>query len=197
MAGEAPNMEAIVQAIGPAACRTTAEIAELSGLTRKQVGMACGKLVMRDLIERIEVGCFRLTPNGKDIVSGAAKLDPNPRKPLNCARVPRTTTLRQRAWAAMRLQKRFTVADIATLAANERDKQPEHHLAKWFSYLVRAGYLAALPRRVPTSAPTSNGLKCWTLLRDTGDIVPLVRADGSWHDHNTGATGAGGAPCSR
>lgn len=181
------KQEAIVRAIGPAQCLTTAEIAAAIGRPNKQVATACSKLVTGAVIERVEVGCFRLTPLGRDVVSGARDL------PRGCPQGPHTgpkarppDSLRQRAWAAMRLTRRFTAGEIATLAGAAADKSPETHLVSWFGMLVRAGYLAVLPRRVPGTAPTSNGHKCWTLLRDTGEIAPRVRLNGTYYDYNTG-----------
>lgn len=194
MAGRATNMEAVVRAIGPDACRTTAEISDAAGLDRKAAIEACCKLVVSELIERVEVGCFRLTPAGRDVASGARIIKSGPRGRMGKTRVSRSTTLRQRAWAAMRLQKRFAVTDIVTLAATGRDNDPEAHLVGWFRALTKAGYLAELPRRIAGTAPSSPGYKCWVLLRDTGEMAPLVRLDGTWHDHNTGEDGV---PCSR
>lgn len=194
MAGTAQRLEAIIRSIGPAQCLTTGEIASLVGLPNKQVATACCRLITGRIIERVEVGCFRLTPEGQKVEAGERKLRSGPRAPLTGPRVPRTTTLRQRAWNAMRLTRRWTVGEIATLAATGGERQPEAHLVKWFGLLVKAGYVAELPRRAPGTAPTSNGAKCWALIKDTGEIAPIVRPDGSSYDYNLGCEVP---PCSR
>lgn len=187
MAGAASRLMAIVRTIGPSQCLTTAEIAAEMDIPNKQVATACTRLVVGQIIERIEKGCFRLTSAGREVQAGRRMLKGSgPKGPLAGPRAPRPTTLRQRAWTAIRLSRRFSVADIATLAATEGDRKPEQHLVKWFGHLVGAGYLAELPRRVPGTAPTSNGHKCWALVRDTGEIAPLVRPDGTIYDYNTG-----------
>ncbi|MFG1409481.1 hypothetical protein V5G24_00075 [Xanthobacter sp. VTT E-85241] len=189
--GAATRLEAIVRTIGPAKCLTTAEIAGAIGIPNKQVATACCRLITGQIIERVEVGCFRLTAEGKKVARGERRLRSGPRSRLTGPRVPRPTTLRQRAWAAMRLSRRFTVGEIVTLAATAEETKAEAHLVKWFGLLVRAGYVALLPRRVPGTSPTSNGAKCWALLKDTGEIAPVIRPDGSVYDYNTGA----GEPC--
>lgn len=200
MPGAATRQEAIIRAIGPERCLTTSQIAGAIGRPHKQVATACSTLVTSRMIERVEVGCFRLTPAGREVERGERTLQSGPRSPLCGPRIARADTLRQRAWAAMRLTRRFTVPEIVTLAARPEDGAAETHLAKWWPMLMKAGYLAVLPRRAPGSAPTSNGYKCWALIRDTGDIAPLVRSDGTYYDYNTGEgtpRRKGGAPCSR
>lgn len=187
MPGDARHLTAIVQTIGPANCLTTAEIAAAMGIPGKRVATACTRLVVSQIIERVERGCFRLTPAGRDVQSGKRALKGSgPKGQLTGPRVPRPSTLRQRAWTAIRLSRRFTVSEITMLAATPEDRGAERHLVKWFGHLVKAGYLAELPRRAPGTALTSNGHKCWALVRDTGETAPLIRPDGTYYDYNTG-----------
>ena len=75
------------------------------------------------------------------------------------------------AWAAMRVHKRFTSANIASVTGIKRD-----NLKKYISALHRAGYLK---QERPHQAGKSLGHAIWRLVRYTGPKHPLPRRDGS------------------
>lgn len=83
---------------------------------------------------------------------------------------------RDRAWTAMRVQRRFTLPDlIATAEASEAN------VGTYVRGLARAGYLRA-------AQPKRNGHKgghiVWALTRDTGPLAPRLQSDGRTFDPN-------------
>lgn len=88
----------------------------------------------------------------------------------------------------MRLTKRFTVSEIAMLAANDRARNPESNLWRYLKALQKVGYIVELPQRADDGIPNSNGLKVWRLVRDTGDIAPVLTVDGILKDLNPRGT---------
>lgn len=170
MAGAATHQIAVMGAIG---ARTVDidTLADSLPMSRKAISTAAGKLIAREYVERLETGLYRLTLMGREMLEAGANLRSGPHRGRRKHPVY-AHTLQQRAWAAMRLSSRFTIGDIATLAATPDDKKPEASLQRFFHRLTRAGYLAELPTRVPGQSETSNGFKQWRLLRDTGEHAP-------------------------
>ncbi|SDH90125.1 hypothetical protein [Roseospirillum parvum] len=186
MCGVATHQEsllAVLAAGGPEVCLTTAELAARSGLTRKQVGEASGKLVRRNLIERAEVGCFRLTDHGRAHVAAGTPLTSAPIKQFTAMRRHRDS-LRVRAWRAMRMRGKFTIADVAGLALRPGEREGE--VQRYLRTLFRAGYL----RRLAGGGPCLR----YALVRDTGPEAPML-IDGrrAVRDPNTGDTVAVGS----
>nr|WP_170181927.1 hypothetical protein [Phreatobacter stygius] len=160
------------------------QLADALPVSRKGISSAVGRLVARGYVERLEIGVYRLTVSGQEALGdGSARRFTHyrTRKDRICP-----DSLRQRAWKAMRLQIRFAIGDIVTLAARPNDRNPENALNRWFKALTRTGHIVELPVRARGAAPTSNGFKQWRLVRDTGDIAPSLRGDGSVVDRNTG-----------
>lgn len=152
---------------------------------RKQIATAAAKLIQRAYLERLETGLYRLTLTGREALEAGTSLSSGPHRGRRKHPVY-SDSLQQRAWAAMRLQPRFTIGDIVTLAATPEDKDPEGSLQRFFYRLTRAGYLAELPTRARGTSPTSNGYKQWRLLRDTGEHAPRwLEAQKAFKDWNT------------
>ena len=104
-------------------------------------------------------------------------------------------TLRQRAWNAMRMSGAFTIGDIVMAAASGSERDADNNLQRYFCALVKARYLTVLPVRARGTKPTSNGFKRFRLLKDTGPIAPVYRANkGCLFDHNLGERGES-IPC--
>jgi len=139
---------------------------------RKQIATAAAKLIQRAYLERAETGVYRLTLTGRKALEEGVSLTSGPHRGKRKHPVY-ANTLQQRAWTAMRIRtNRFTIGDIAQLAAIEADIEPEKSLQRFFHRLTRAGYLAELPTRVRGLCETSPGFKQWRLLRDTGEHAP-------------------------
>ncbi|MBL8350489.1 MAG: hypothetical protein JNL87_09250 [Burkholderiaceae bacterium] len=88
----------------------------------------------------------------------------------------RTRGLRERAWWVMRELPRFTLDDLLLTLVDDGQKDAPSNLQKYISALERVGVLVRLQRRVPGSAPTSNGHVIWRLARDLGRAAPVWRS---------------------
>lgn len=188
--GNATHQAALLAAMSNP-CKGPATIDELVArlpIGRKQIASAAAKLIQRDFVERMETGLYRLTSTGKDALEKGVSLSSGPHRGKRKYPV-HADTLRQRAWAAMRLSKRFTVQDLLTLAAREDDGDAEGNIRRFCHQLVKSGYLAQLPVRVDGSRETSPGHVCYRLLRDTGARAPQYRkATRAFYDWNTRET---------
>lgn len=95
-------------------------------------------------------------------------------------------TIRTKAWRAMRIKGKFSLEDLgrAVLDGSEAGKEPLENIRKYVIGLQKTGYLIEMKRRVPGSAPTSNGSKRWMLSRDTGPLAPIIRKGETVWDQN-------------
>ena len=155
------------------ACLMIGDIADDLGLTHGQVSQAAALLIARGYLERIERGCFRATPAGRAARDAGVRIVTGVTGPTRALRVPKRTTIRQRAWNTMRITRTFTVADLTTAVAREGDGDVEENLRRYVAALARAGYLARAARRRPGTAPGSNGFAVYSLVRDTGPVAPV------------------------
>nr|WP_319485491.1 hypothetical protein [uncultured Cohaesibacter sp.] len=162
----------------------------LPDFKRREIVKCAGRLVMRGLLERVELGCYQLTDDGKQIIASGQKITSGPiRADRGLSRKPRET-LRQRAWNAMRMSGAFTIGDIVMAASTGSEKNADNNLQRYFCALVKARYLTVLPVRVRGTKLTSNGFKRFRLMKDTGPIAPIYRANkGCLFDHNLGERG--------
>lgn len=168
-------LTAIAQA-KPRQCFTRRDVELATGMTAKQVENACGKLARHGLIEQAGKGCLKLTAAGRAAAEGGAKLRSGPRGRQPGSR-GRGEGLRARAWRAMRVRRKFAVADLVMLAAEGGERDPESNLLKYIRALTRAGILVELKHRAAPASLTSNGGKRWWLMetRDPGPLAPTVR----------------------
>lgn len=174
------------------ACLTLDDLANQSGHSRHQVSAAMAKLVSRGLVSRVERGCFEVTAEGRSAVAAGKVIKAGPRGAHSGRRSAVRDTLRQRAWNAMRLSRRFTVRDIAMVATRGGEGDPVENVSRFFRELQRAGYLQRVGTEEGT-APTSNGFARYALVRDTGHRVPVYSAKHrALRDFNTGED----VPCS-
>ncbi|WP_141703466.1 hypothetical protein [Methylobrevis pamukkalensis] len=181
MSGEATRQMEIARALAGGGCLTTAEIAEATGIDRRDVAVFTGRLVVRSWIVRREIGCFALSDVGRQGLESGEVLVSGPTGPRTGAlQRPKRRTGRDRMWSAMRIKRKFTVGDITELAGVNRDAA-----SRYIQALARVGLLTPL-RREPGFAPTSNGHGRWLLTGDTGPKAPSVRRRGEVHDANTG-----------
>lgn len=95
-------------------------------------------------------------------------------------------TLRQKAWRAMQIKGKFTLADLVrnALAEDGAAKDPRNNLGRYVKALCRVGVLAEMKRRATPTSPTSNGEKRWMLVRDLGRQAPVVRSLTEVYDPN-------------
>jgi hypothetical protein len=176
-------MAAIKELVCPKGCVKHSAIVKHSGLKSRQVADACSLLTKHGYIKRdvytddtVKPGCYRLTALGQAALDEGAKLTSGPKGPNGKAR-PRPDGLRDRAWRLLRIRRKASVPEIVGLlldaGTNAIDiDRAENNLSKYFRQLMRAGYLSEMRREAPTS-PTSNGVKRFLLIRDTGLLPPI------------------------
>jgi len=169
-------------------CKTITVLAAELELTNRQISDAASALIQKNLLERVELGCFQLSAAGRAAAARSESITSGPNGPHSAPRSAQRNTLRQRAWAAMRIQRRFTVQDILTAATTGEEVRAQNNLQRYFKVLCSAGVLRRLPKRQPGSAPSSNGFVQYTLVRDLGHIAPSHRMKArTLFDHNSGA----------
>jgi len=187
MTGTATIQNAIIDVLDGDLCLTTDQLVAATCEGRKAIPQATCKLVSRGLVERVEIGCFRLTDEGKAAKKEGIKIKcgPSGKRPDNSVRRVRKITVRQKIWRVIVNKKKVAVPDIERLIATD-DTNYRNYIQRYIRALVRAGYLAELPRRAAGASLTSNGFKRYLLVRDTGHLAPIYQADKKrFHDQNT------------
>lgn len=167
------------------ACRTIDELFTMLPLTRRQISDGAASLIMRGQLERIETGCYQLTPAGLTAHAAGEAITSGPTgKHTGRSRRPLKNTLRQRAWTAMRMSGTFTIGDLVMAAARE-ERDAETNIARYLRSLKATAYVLELPVRSRGTHLTSNGFKRFRLIKDTGPIAPVwSRARNRLVDHN-------------
>lgn len=178
MAGDATSQTGILGLLATDGPLTLAEIASRLTLTHHAVSRAACALIVRGYVQRLERGVYEATLAGLQAVREGRKLTSGPRRAHGKGRPPNLDSARQRAWTAMRVAKRFTVADLAVAVRRVGDPDPSHNLGKYCRSLVEAGILVTGMFRADDGVPNSNGLKVYRLLRDVGHVAPMVRRQG-------------------
>lgn len=183
--GQIPTI--ILHCLADGACRTMDELDELLDLNRRQISDGAARLVMRDYVERIEVGCYQLTVSGLEAAKAGTTIKCGPIGPhTGRTKKPGGDTFRRRLWNAMRVGGAFTIPDLI-MAARRDDAAPESNAASYIRHLVAAGYLVELRQRQRGSHLTSNGFKRFRLILNTGPIAPVwSNKRRTLHDYNTG-----------
>ncbi|RIK92458.1 MAG: hypothetical protein DCC73_11790 [Proteobacteria bacterium] len=167
----------VLRLIPAGACLTMDQLDPMTELTRRQIAKAAGKLISRGLLERIEAGCYQLTPAGIAARESGMPLTSGPNRRRPGPQPWRKETFRARMWRVMRMKKVFTVPMLLELASRgPNDTAQGCH--RYLSVLRRAGYVMRLPGRAPGTAITSNGFAKYMLVKDTGHKWPLVRKHG-------------------
>jgi hypothetical protein len=175
------------------ACLTIDVLASQLDLPRYKVAKAVARLSQRNLLARVEEGCFSATEAGLAMIANGDAVSNGAPSTAVAARKPFRGTLRQRAWNVMRIQPSFTIRHIA-MVASAGTGNPEKNLQKWFLGLERAGYLSRLGQRQPGDRPGSNGCVRYRLARDTGPHAPVLSdVHGLIRDPNSGKD----FPCNR
>ncbi|WP_136414770.1 hypothetical protein [Herbaspirillum sp. ST 5-3] len=176
-------MNAVKALYCPRGCVKHDAIVKHTSLSGKQVADACAKLVAHGYMKRetyaddtVKPGCYTLTALGRAALEEGARLTSGPKGPTGKTR-PRTDTLRDRAWRALRIRRKASVPELIGVLLDAginyaEVKRAQNNLHKYFALLTRAGYLAQMRRDAPQS-PTSNGAKRFLLVRDTGPLPPI------------------------
>lgn len=184
--------EQILQTIGKHMlneCVTNARLVDLTGLKKKQVEYATGKLKQNGFIKTVDQGCYRITQTGITAIEEETKLRSGPKGQYQTVRVFKDS-LRTRVWRAIRIScgKSFSIPELAQKACKGNEKDAIANIGKYLRALQSAGYLIKMPKRTPGTAITSNGFARWRLdpLKDTGPHAPTWRmAKGTVFDPNT------------
>lgn len=186
----------LLTALRDGSCQTVDELNTKLPFNRRQISDGASSLIMRGLLERIEIGCYRLTRDGKKAAEEGRVISSGPYRPdRGKCRAPQQNTLRQRAWNVMRMGNAFTIGDLVMAACVGSEKNAESNLQRYLKRLAHAGYVAELPVRVRGTKLTSNGFKRFRLIRDTGPIAPVLRPKKrDFFDHNLGDAGEA-VPC--
>ena len=169
--------EAVLTAIGkatPAECITEARLVDLTGFDPRSIENCCMKLRRHGLLTKTDRGCHKLTPSGRAAAAEGVKLRSGPQGPRN-GRVVRLGTVRDRAWHAMRIKRKFCIDDLVMLVAEGSERDIESNIGKYVHALARAGYVRQLRVREAGLSLTSNGCVRWLLLRDSGPKPPIWR----------------------
>ena len=102
-------------------------------------------------------------------------------------------TLRQKAWLAMQIKRRFSLSDLVrnALPSGGTARAPRDNIGRYVRALCRVGVLVEM-KRVDAGR---EGLR-WALVRDLGRRAPVARINGEVLDPNSGevlVAGAAGA----
>lgn len=169
----------LLAAIGessPTECITEARMAELTGLTAKQVENCCDRLRRHGFITRTGKGCHKLTDAGREAWQAGVDLRSGPKGPQESGQRRRDPGLRQRAWNALRLGRKLTIDDVVMRAAEGEERNAYDNVRKYVRALIRIGYIAVMPQREAPLNANSNGCRRMLLVKDTGPQAPVWRA---------------------
>jgi predicted transcriptional regulator len=164
----------VIELHGLAECVTEARLAELAGLTDKQVESAVGNLIKHGFLRRTAKGCHKLTDAGQMAIAEGAKLRSGPKGPEYGHR-RRAPGLRQTAWNVLRMGGKRTIDDILMRAIQGTERDAYSNIRKYVRALSRAGYVHPMTTREQAMTMTSNGCIRWYLVKDTGPVAPVWR----------------------
>lgn len=175
----------LLQHLRDGSCQTLDQLEAALPLTRRQISDGAATLIRRDYLDRIELGCYCLTPAGIAASERGEQITSGPKGPLTCkSRRKWRSTFRQRAWTAMRMSGSFSVSELV-IAASKDDKRPEINLLDYLRALSRFGYVTALPALRNGLRKNSKSGKRFRLVKDTGPVAPEWRSrSGAMWDHN-------------
>ncbi|MGR3760921.1 MarR family transcriptional regulator [Roseobacteraceae bacterium NS-SX3] len=168
-----------------AGCLTIEQISEELELSRKQISQAATGLIRKGLLERAEIGCFRLTGEGAAAKARGEQISYGPKGPYSEVKKALPNTLRQRAWNVMRIRRKFAIPDLLVAAALGEERMAHDNLQKFCRALRAAGVLRQLPGKQRGTALSSPGYARFALLNDLGPIAPSYRhSRKALFDHN-------------
>lgn len=162
---------------------------------RRFIVNAAGRLITNGMIERTELGVYRITMTGYAQLESGEPIRSGKKGKRSGVRRVRAGGLRQRIWNAMRQHcvggqsKAFSLPDLLTIALNpdEETHSTYNNAGQYIRQLKKTGYLLTLTRRQPGTKPGSNGFTLYKLVRDNGERSPVVRIrEKTIYDPNTG-----------
>lgn len=174
MAWTAEQLLTAVGQASPRECITEARMAEITGLTPRQIEPAVLRLRKHGFMTKTGQGCHKLTAAGRAALAAGRKIRSGPNGPETGHR-RRDRGIRQRVWNALRTGKKLTVDDLIMRACEGEERDPRSNVRKYLVALARAGYVRQMPVREPGLNPTSNGCVRWWLVKDTGPAAPVAR----------------------
>lgn len=153
---------------------TIAMLANRMGGNNKRVSKSIAILRRRGLVERLDIGLYKLTEQGEKVRAEGIALKNGPRKKQSAPH-RRTAPFREAFWRALRLSDdAITIGDALSLIPEEiHGSNPAHNAHQYLRRLIAAGYVKAMDWREPGTAVTSNGFKRYRLLKNTGPLAPF------------------------
>ncbi len=153
-----------------------------TGLPRKKILNALGRLIAARLAQRIEIPrkfgprhCqYSPTAKGIALILCGGRVAPGPKGPLNGQRKTRKETFRARLWTALRMKRKATVPELVEAARRGYEKNAANNAQGFMRQLARAGIVTVLPVRAKGFAPSSPGFGRYALARDLGPKCPLA-----------------------
>lgn len=155
---------------------TIAVLCEHFDNTNSLMGRKLANLIYGKLVRSVSMGVYVATAKGVKLIDegGEVKSGPKPGR-VQQPRKTNADSLRARLWRAMLTMQRFTISDIVQRASNETDGDAATSARRFLSYLVRADYVVALPRRRKDGKRSSNGEKIFWLRESFGRLPPRAR----------------------
>lgn len=144
---------------------------------RKTLLTFVGHLLQKKLVANAGArrGSYLITAKGSEFVKAGKRVTSGPNGKLTGPREPRDGTFRDRLWKALRIKRKATVPELIELARKKSDGENIVHNAQaYMRFLKRAGVVVEMRRRAAGHAPTSNGFKLFTLMRDLGPLAPVA-----------------------
>lgn len=168
-------LTALADADGPLA---VAALAAVTGREAHAVSRALCAMANQDMVERLAIGHYRITADGRLALDHGGQR-PGPKRDHAGACTPRSGTVRERIWAALRLRGKATLTELAILAGRGPDAY--ENCKRYLKALERSGYIARLPRR----RGHQMNVRGVVLIDDTGPLAPIVQqAKGRCYDRN-------------
>ena len=185
MSADSKAQRKLLDALADTERRSSVRIARELDWSLVRTVRTCTMLAARGLVDRDEAGGYAITPAGVQHLRDDALFPSG--AVIGRDRTHRAHlrgTLRERAWRAMRMQRRFTIHDVLAVASRPTDRDPERGLQNYLHKLAATGYLIREPHKAPGTSPQSRGYTVFRLVRDTGELPPSIRKDGTAHDRN-------------
>ena len=171
--------ETLLKAIAdraPTECINETRMAEIAGLTRRQIQHAALNLRRHGFIERDKHGCHTITGAGRKALDEGANLRSGPKGPQQSGQRHRDPGLRQRAWNVLRMGKKVTIDDILMSAVEGGERDAYSNIRKYVRALSRAGYIRSMATREQPLGASTLGCVRWLLIHDTGPDNPVWRS---------------------
>ena len=178
------NLNTICQAVAPG--RPFGPKSKLRIETIRMLGrLVSAKLAMRTRCERTFGAihaCWTFTAKGRELIRAGGRVKSGPKGPFNGLAKQRPGTLRERAWKALRIARKATLAELAEVARTTDDGDGDDvkvidNLRKYLKALSRVGLVSQLPVKQQGFAPTSNGFVRYALTaagERLGPLAPIV-----------------------